>query len=539
MFSENQKISLRQLKYMVFLDMLGVLCVLLPVYLEKETPGSMILSLGGGIALWQLLAGLLAEKLTGESAFAGKKGQSAAAILLLTAAVIYLTAQAAVFLNLCAELAGTYLLPETPLPLLTLLPLAAGILLARGGVEARGRISEVLGPVILALVLIMGAGAAAGGKDWGEASWLRFQDRALPGGYECFVCAGGLFLPLLRGHVKKEEEGMRRKTAGCLRAGSLMAFLLSGAIVLITAVSFGEGGMSRIPFPAVRVMSSVLLPGGFLKRWDVVFLLPLLLSLALALGTALWNLKKTSEAFWRKLPAVGKNAGGSLAFQGLLLFLIYAGASGFLTAEAAMGYYRALNLHLLTPVFLLALFAACWKKKRGKVLGGAAALLLLLGGCTARELEERLFPAAVQLQLKGEKVQILYAWYEGNEPGGSAKDESSMTLLEGNSLKEILNTAEAYGEKYMDYSHVKAVILDEKLLEEEKTKEEILEWLTGDPAFSANLILYPMEASGLTLKKAQERSGGQAGTYLEDLYKNNKTFRRKGMTLGECIQDIF
>ena len=65
MFSENQKISLRQLKYMVFLDMLGVLCVLLPVYLEKETPGSMILSLGGGIALWQLLAGLLAEKLTG------------------------------------------------------------------------------------------------------------------------------------------------------------------------------------------------------------------------------------------------------------------------------------------------------------------------------------------------------------------------------------------------------------------------------------------------------------------------------------------
>ena len=532
MFSENQKISLRQLKYMVFLDMLGVLCVLLPVYLEKETPGSMILSLGGGIALWQLLAGLLAEKLTGESAFAGKKGQSAAAILLLTAAVIYLTAQAAVFLNLCAELAGTYLLPETPLPLLTLLPLAAGILLARGGVEARGRISEVLGPVILALVLIMGAGAAAGGKDWGEASWLRFQDRALPGGYECFVCAGGLFLPLLRGHVKKEEEGMRRKTAGCLRAGSLMAFLLSGAIVLITAVSFGEGGMSRIPFPAVRVMSSVLLPGGFLKRWDVVFLLSLLLSLALALGTALWNLKKTSEAFWRKLPAVGKNAGGSLAFQGLLLFLIYAGASGFLTAEAAMGYYRALNLHLLTPVFLLALFAACWKKKRGKVLGGAAALLLLLGGCTARELEERLFPAAFEIRENEEKVRISFAWYEGNGP------EDALTSLEGDSLEDVLGKVEGYGEKYMDYSHVKAIILDEGLLEKKERREELLTWLANDPAFSANLILYPMEESGLTLKKAQERSGGEAGAYLENLYENSEVLGSRGITLGEWLKKV-
>ena len=105
--------------------------------------------------------------------------------------------------------------------------------------------------------------------------------------------------------------------------------------------------------------------------------------------------------------------------------------------------------------------------------------MLLLGGCTARELEERLFPAAFEIRENEEKVRISFAWYEGNGP------EDALTSLEGDSLEDVLGKVEGYGEKYMDYSHVKAIILDEGLLEKKERREELLTWLANDPAFSA------------------------------------------------------
>ena len=171
MFSDNHKISLRQVKYMVFMDILGILCILLPVYLQNETIGSMAVSLLAGLLVWLLFAGLLARGISsGRTPLEAvrKTAGPLTAFFLLAAAVVYLAAQAAVFLNLCAELAGTYLLPETPLPVLVLLPLAAGLFLARGGLEVRARTSEVLGPVVLVLFFDYGGRSCFGHPESGR-----------------------------------------------------------------------------------------------------------------------------------------------------------------------------------------------------------------------------------------------------------------------------------------------------------------------------------------------------------------------------------
>ena len=205
-----------------------------------------------------------------------------------------------------------------------------------------------------------------------------------------------------------------------------------------------------------------------------------------------------------------------------------------------MCYYKALNLQILTPVFLLILLLLYFRqRKMGFMAAAALAAVLLLGGCAARELEERLFPTALQISLSGEEVQILYAWNEGAGLYGQGDEgkESQLTVFGGETLGEVFEKVENYSERYMDYSHVKAVILDEKIQENRELKEELLEWLAKDPAFSANLILFPMEESGLTLEKAQERSSGQAGQYLENLYENNDAYRRQAVTLGDWIRE--
>ena len=92
-------------------------------------------------------------------------------------------------------------------------------------------------------------------------------------------------------------------------------------------------------------------------------------------------------------PEQGKTKRDGLAFQGLLVLLVYGAAAGFLNAQTAMCYYRALNLQILTPLFLLVLLLLYFRlKKTGVMAAGRLGRRILLGGCTARELEERTVP---------------------------------------------------------------------------------------------------------------------------------------------------
>ena len=91
----------------------------------------------------------------------------------------------------------------------------------------------------------------------------------------------------------------------------------------------------------------------------------------------------------------------------------------------------------------------------------------------------------------------------------------------------------------MDYSHVKAVILDETLEEYPELEREVYEWFAREPAFAASLIIYPAQESGLSLVQADERSDGKIGDYLENLYENNRKLQEIAVTLGKKTSDLF
>lgn len=216
--------------------------------------------------------------------------------------------------------------------------------------------------------------------------------------------------------------------------------------------------------------------------------------------------------------------------------------------------------------------------RKYKMILAAAVVLMAaafyLVGCTAREPEERLYPMALEISLKSPEstnqqimeaaeanaesrekselreeescmLEITFAWDESTGPeNGEKESEQSagdgiLTAFQGSSLMDIQKQVNAFAGRYVDYSHVKAIILDENLQKAPEFEAEVIQWFAGEPAFASGLVVYPKEKSGLTLEMAAQHSSGQIGNYLEQLIKNNEKYRESSTTLGNLIAEYF
>ena len=141
------------------------------------------------------------------------------------------------------HLAGEYLVSGVPETLLSLI----FVLAALGGshhVQARGRLAQI---------------------SWGVAAWL-----------------GGILL-LLAAVQNSPSLEKRRKEGLAPAIGQLSLWFLTGAVLL--TVNFGTDATTMNTCPILEVMAGVELPGGFLRRVDLIFLSILLFSLVFLLGS--------------------------------------------------------------------------------------------------------------------------------------------------------------------------------------------------------------------------------------------------------------
>lgn len=228
-------------------------------------------------------------------------------------------------------------------------------------------------------------------------------------------------------------------------------------------------------------------------------------------------------------------------------------------------------------------------EKTGRASGAGYVLTALclclagafLTGCSARELESRAFPLALEVGALDGEVVLACAWpgtgdenaQEGGQSGAMIEEKeteeketegqdgilgedtegqpaetleeagawsfpvnnNSMTAVRAPSIQEAARQVQNLQDKYVDYSQVKAILWDVSLRDEAGLKEEILAWLEEDPAFARNILIFQVSSQELTLENVQERGQGQAGTYLENLYRNNPGFQENVRTLEEVL----
>lgn len=163
-----------------------------------------------------------------------------------------------------------------------------------------------------------------------------------------------------------------------------------------------------------------------------------------------------------------------------------------------------------------------WKRRIGTGLC-AAAFVLLLNGCAVRELEDREFVQAMEIDWNGEQLT-----------GGFGQ-----FLVEADTVDEIQREYQNRIDKYLDLGHVKVLILGEALMQEQEKLQQVLRELEEKPILARNILVlsYDYESGESCLKKMEEK-GIAPGEYISNLYKNNPYKKQNPTaTLGELLSE--
>lgn len=344
MFAGNGKISPYQVSCLLFVDWVGKLLLLLPRIRGPLAGWDFIaaVALGG---IWTFLYLVLLTRLSAriQGSFTGflrerlgKYPAYLAGALFLLYLLINLTYLARTVGRICR----LFLLPEVSETWIAVCALAAGAATAFGDSQKRGRTAEFLFyPVAIALAVMLAASA-------GSVSVRHFAPAGDVHTLQILYRSGAVFagfsgVTLILYEMPHTNWAGRKKLAA-LGRGFCVTFLFLLAAFLAVLGVLGRGSLLRLPWPVLTLMSSASVPGGFLQRWDAVFLAFLLFSLLLACGTSSHYMKRVLSEL-----RPGKNR------EGLLLAAILpALAAVFLTGsfETAAAIFYRFSLCCLIPL---------------------------------------------------------------------------------------------------------------------------------------------------------------------------------------------
>ena len=271
MFADNWKISLRQVRRLLILDIFGLSSLQLPGLLSSMTGADGLFGLllgmaGGGLMLWLIQKNIQNIEGSYYQYMKDALGQLTGDIFMMFYYLYFITVSGYVLYQ-AAVLALTWLLPEGSYVWVSILLLfLAGYGTIRG-IEGRARVYEIifwfLGiPLLVMLFLSLGEVHA---DYWTPIFYSSGLD-ILKGGVDYWI----FLLPLtailfLKPFCKKSE-----KIASCGRAALLSVTILNAAIYLILLGVFGTNAMGVLKRPIITLMSMVNLPGGFFTRQDVI-----------------------------------------------------------------------------------------------------------------------------------------------------------------------------------------------------------------------------------------------------------------------------
>lgn len=270
MFSDNEKISERQLGRLLTLDLFGMTSLLLPKILCNTARRDGLLSLGIGLVFLSVYIFLMSWNiklskgniLTYVRGCLGKNCTDFVLLLFIMQTLLL----GGFALGMCGALVRSVLLPGADIRLIIISFWIIAIYGASKGVEPRGRMAEVLFWAFLIPFLLVLLVASRGiRREFFPPALTTDAINILKGGYEVLaVFQGILFTVFVLPYLSKKECIMR-----CVRKGILWNSILCAALFVILVGVFGIPMVSRLPWPAISLMTTMGLYGGFVRRLDI------------------------------------------------------------------------------------------------------------------------------------------------------------------------------------------------------------------------------------------------------------------------------
>lgn len=288
MFSNNQVISLRQIRRLLILDLFGLSSLLLPGILSDIAAGDGIFCILAGtllafIYLWILK--MLINRMEKDYYSYMKKttGIVFSDICMIFYSFFFILVSAFVIYQLTG-LVRAWLLPEGSYRVICFLILLFAAYATVRGIEGKARIYEILFWIVVLPLLVMLIFAS---KEVNPNYWTPVFHTAWPTFIDGSVIVFTFLLPMIFILFLKPFCSQPKKIFKSASAALIMVAVINMASYLILIGTFQSKTTHVLSRPIITLMSMVTFPGGFLARLDAIMTAVWFVSLFALLNTSI------------------------------------------------------------------------------------------------------------------------------------------------------------------------------------------------------------------------------------------------------------
>lgn len=274
MYTHNRRVSVHQAKLMLILMMFNTSILILPRIAGKVAGHDgyflPVIGLGLGI-IYALVITALTQRFSGESfaIFSQKIMGKPLGILLALLFAIKLLISAGLEMRMFAEMIGQVLLPKTPIEVIILLMLFAITYLIKSGIEAAGRMAEILVYfVFVPLVLVLALVAVKTDYQQLLPIFTSEWKGVWRGAYYVSLTFMPLEMVLMLGAFMKRPKRVR---GVCIWSLVVIA-IIETLIIILTFTGVGVVETTRQIWPVLTLMQSIQLPGSFVENQEILMM---------------------------------------------------------------------------------------------------------------------------------------------------------------------------------------------------------------------------------------------------------------------------
>lgn len=383
-------------------------------------------------------------------------------------------------------------------------------------IQARGRFAQCIWPVIgwsISFLLIVAVVFGTIGMEdifrlphitWNRKDFQEIIQQAL---WMLSVFSGIILLPFLGEQVEQKGETGKNLLWTMSKAG-----LYLGGIHLLLFFLLGTSVEERESYPMLLAMAGIRLPGGFLRRMDLIFLTILLFSNLFAMGSILFY---------------GKVIGESMKLKKCRLFLgVFCLIAGkiVLSGTEIQDYYPKILQTVFLPLLLgITVCFSFLRRNNRKILAAVLCGCLLLSGCRMIEPENRAYPLVAGIAFDGKEYKVYLSMAQLAQSTGQGKtgeeaqtqENHGILLLVGKNKEEILEYYKERYELYLDTGHIQAVIFEKQLMED----------------YGKDLIS--------SMEKGQMAGAGASVFVADDVERIFQISQEQGISLGGFLSGIY
>lgn len=535
MFSNNDKISLRQFTRLLVFDLFSVSGLIIPNIAAASSGRDGLLSICLG-TLYAFIYGYLILYLCKQTngrylSYCDDNFGRFVTFFVGIPYIIKLFLCLVFAARLFGQIINLTLLEDTDNRIIILFLLMVSAYSASKGMEVRARITEVIYFIVIVPIFIF---LFLGIRKVDPANITplftgRLSDIGL-GSYQVLLTYSALEMMLFAApmiHYKAADLKKGKKLYSYAVKAIIITGILNILMYIVTMGLLGRIETSNKLWSSINIFQMVKLPGGFLQRQDAFILSIWLLgiftltgALFYYLATVTGHVMKLSNRNYLLVPLILLVFGASVIPMETDQFFYYFGKYMM---------YIGLPQSLIIPI----LVAGTGKLKKlinkkavintvfALVIAGGA---ITLTGCSdMTEIEDRNFIQAVGVDTKDEKIEVYYILPDLKvltEQG--AEDPKKLVLSFEN--KDFSEVEEDYGlenNKRLDFSQLKVVILGDGIVRSKEKMDAFLTYVQNKYEIGRSTLLFLSESTAKDLIDLNGDIEGGIGDYLSQLSRVN------------------